>query len=298
MRIVGLLSFWNEPVEAVAACLTTLRDRVGMEALVALDGAYAMFPGATPASPRDRQAAVALACRELGVDCRLVVPTRVWAGEVEKRTALFEFGLAHAEPGDWFFVQDADVVVLEAAADLRERLAATDRPAANVRVRDAAAPANHPAWPKEYDSLRPLFRAQPIHLETNHFTYLGADGEVLWQGGGADEVPGLDLTEHVLLEHRPNVRDRVRQEAKHVYYVDRDEAAIELGDCACGAAATGRVEVGWRRSRDGSVVADRIVDACDRCSRRLRARARRELLRVGVDPATVVVSHRHGRAPE
>jgi hypothetical protein len=299
VRVIGLLSFYDEPAPAIAACLTTLRERLGMEHLVALDGAYAQFRGGRPASPPERQASVALACRELGMTCDVVVPERLWAGEVEKRTALFGLGYLRAEPGDWFVVQDADVVVLEAPTDLRERLAATDRPAANVRVRDAAAPDDHPAWPKHYDTLRPLFRAQRIRLETNHFTYLGERGEVLWAGGDDDlEVPGLDLAEDVLFEHRPNVRDRDRQAAKHEYYVDRDESGIELGRCRCGARATHKLAARWRRTRDGAVVAERLVEACDRCSRRIERQSARELRAIDVDPRGMTISQRHGRPPE
>jgi hypothetical protein len=119
MKLVGLLSFYDEPVPTLLACIASLAEH-GVDELVAVDGAYGLYPGGRARSHPDQHAAIVLACRELGMSCTLHAPRTVWRGnEVEKRTFMFSLAWATARDGDWFWVMDADQVVLETPTDHR-----------------------------------------------------------------------------------------------------------------------------------------------------------------------------------
>jgi hypothetical protein len=109
-RIIALLSWFDEPDAVLGQCLAGLQY-AGVDHVVAVDGRYALFPGEDAVSPAAQQGLIALACRTLGMGCSLHLPTGAWSGEVEKRNFLFDQGLAVAEPGDWFLVVDADIVI-------------------------------------------------------------------------------------------------------------------------------------------------------------------------------------------
>jgi hypothetical protein len=304
VRLHGLLSFYDEPPASLTACIKGLSD-AGVSELVAVDGAYGLYPDGRPASHPNQHAAIVLACRELGMGCTLHVPRKVWAGnEIEKRTFLFRLAYAAAEPGDWFWVMDADQVVQNAPDDLLERLQATEHPAAAVEFLDTVAlRANQANWPPRFE-CRDLFRADDIRVETNHCTYVAGDGRLLWGGNGdvkreyagAPLEPCLDLTRDVLVEHRPDRRPPERQHGKLVYYNRRDEERAERGHCGqCGQQAERLVATKWRMTRLGPVA--KWVEACEPCAERLEAVGRRQLLQLGVDPDTVKVENRNGHAP-
>jgi hypothetical protein len=296
MNLVALLSWFDEPVADLVACIASLRE-AGVDELVALDGRYALYRADSDVSPSDQYAAIVLACRQVGMGCTIHAPREAWAGnEVEKRTFLFALGWSVAKPGDWFWVMDADQVVTKVPEDLKARLAATEMDAAEVQFLDVVAlRANRKDWPPHF-AVRDLFRAQSIHLETNHVTYVTADGRYLWcRDDEHDAEPVLDLTDCVLVEHRPDRRPTERQLAKMNYYADRDASGVERGACRCGQRSAGLVPVNWRWTDIGPVADWR--EACDRCAKRLDKVARRELVAMGVDPASVRVENRNGHAP-
>lgn len=298
MRLILLLSFYDEPVEDLVACITTAAE-AGVTHVVAVDGAYALFPEGKAASPAKQHAAIVLVCRELGVGLTLHVPATVWAGnEVEKRC--FHFRLAHAvsRPGDWFWILDADEVVIRVPEDLKDRLAATEHDAAEVQALDVVAlRAQQKDWPP-YFPVRHMFRAQPITVRTNHITFLADDGRLL-SGYENGEVPledALDLTEDVLIEHRPDRRPLDRLLAKQVYYTDRNVTRAERGTChVCAAAATQLIPMRWRMTEIGPV-AD-WMEACDECAVMADKVNRMVLTDLGIDPESVEIENRNGRAP-
>jgi hypothetical protein len=298
MRIIALLSFYDEPVEDLVSCIHGLAN-AGVDELVALDGAYALYPEGQAASNPNQHAAITLACRQLGIASTVRAPSGVWAGnEVEKRTALFALGWAVAEPGDWFFVMDADQVVTGIPADFRERLEHTERETAEVEFLDIPAlEANQPDWPARF-SVRNLFRAQPIHLERNHITYVTDDGRLLWGWDGDERPlePFLSLKE-VVVEHRPHHRPRDRQQAKMQYYTARDTQKIERGQCRhCSRPSDRLVAVGWRLTEIGPV-AD-WEECCVFHAEQMERRGKNRLKRLGIDPKSIRIENRNGRAPE
>lgn len=295
MRIIGLLNFYEEPVEQIASCLVGL-ERAGVEHVVAVDGAYALYPDGNPSSHPGQHAAIALGCLQLGMGITLHVPRAVWAGnEVEKRTFLFSLGWAVADPGDWFFVMDADQEVMEVPADFKKRLSETEVDVGEVNFLDTVAlRANQINWPSNF-LVRNLFRAQPIHLETNHINYVTDRNVYLWGDGSHDLAPCLDVTD-LLIHHRPDRRPAERQAAKLQYYAKRDEERVERGRCqACNEPAARNVAVRWRMTKIGPV-AD-WMECCEKCARNKERIGRRQLRQLGFDPEKVRIENRNGLAP-
>lgn len=297
MRLIALMAWYDEPISTLLASIASLKV-AGVDHLVAVDGAYALYPDGQAASDPNQQAAIHMACRELGLGCTMHVPAAVWErNEPEKRTALFTHGWAVAQPGDWFLVHDADTAVVEAPGDLKDRLAGSEMQVATVNVHDMVAARIKQRDLPEYFEYCGLFRAQPIIVGPHHAQYRAADGQYLWVGNGDQSpVPALDLTGEVVIEHRPDHRPHERQVRKMGYYRNRDEARVERGDCgSCDGQSVRLVPTNWRWTRLGPV-AD-WAEACESCATRLEKRSSYELFQMGVDPASVKLENRNGRAP-
>jgi hypothetical protein len=297
MRVIALVSFYDEPPANLIAALASLKE-AGVDEVVAVDGAYALYPNGTASSHVNQHAAIDLTCRELGMGCTLYVPSRTWQGnEIEKRTFLFRLSLSVADEGDWFWVFDADQVVKDVPADYKARLEATEHDVAELEVFDTvAARAKQPDWPERF-VMRSFFKAQKIRVVTNHITYMAEDGRLLW-GYVTDEkplAPALDLTD-LVVEHRPDARPHERQVAKLGYYAERDNAKVERDKCSrCGDQAVQLVATKWRWSDLGPVA--EWAEACEPCAKRLEKVGRMELTRMGVNPDGVSIENRNGRIP-
>jgi hypothetical protein len=298
VKLIGLLSWFDEPVSSLVTCLRALAH-AGTDHVVALDGRYALYPADHDVSHPNEYAAILLACRELGMGCTIHQPAGPFeGGEVEKRTMLFELGWTVAEAGDWFWVQDADQWTTSVPGDLKDRLAATDLDAAEVDMLDVEAlRANVANWPAHF-AMRSLFRAQPIRVEGNHVNYVTADGRHLWGRDGDGRVENaLDLASCVHVEHHPQERDNARLHAKLVYYGERDAAGVERGSCElCGVAAVSLEPVRWRITEIGPV-AD-WMECCGEHAEAVSAVNDVELRKLGIDPASVVAGSLNGRAPD
>lgn len=217
MRVIGLLSWYEEPASWLAGCVASAA--MLCDHLVAVDGPYAAFPGATntPASGGEQPEIIAHTAAGAGMGCTIHVPRRPWlGGEVEKRDFMFRLGMTFAEPGeDWFLRIDADEVLTEVPPDTRGRLATTDRDVAEVTL-----------WERgeveKRDTLRVLFRALPgIGVQQAHYlvTAPGEDRTRILCGDPERHraESAVDLWD-VRLEHRSNQRSQVRQALKGQYY--------------------------------------------------------------------------------
>jgi hypothetical protein len=297
MRLHGLLCWYDEPVENLVACVTSLHE-AGVDHVVAVDGRFAQYGPDLPANSHPNQhAAIVLACLELGMACTLYAPAEPFASEPAKRTALFALAASVADDGDWFWVQDADMVVTRWPDDLKQRLAATDRVTAEVEVLDVVAQrAERLDWPARF-AFRGLYRAQRITVGPSHCTYVGEDGVPLWNGAGMKaEAEALDLTAVVEVEHRPDRRPHERQAAKMQHYAVRDASGIERGSCAhCDRKAVRFVASQWKRSRIGPI--SKWVEVCEDCAQRLEKVSRVRLRQMGVDPDSARIENRNGRIP-
>lgn len=306
--LIGLVSFYDEPADVLSECIRAMAETGGIDHLVIIDGAYATFPDAKPASPVDQHAAIMVACRRAGIGLTFDVPARAWEGnEVEKRTYLFALGNGVAKPGDWFWVQDADQIVRE-APDLKARLAETEHDVAALTLHDtviARTPVEQRPRGSEPDFLlRCLFRAQPITVRRNHYTYVTGDGRVLWGGQGSknEMEPALDMPD-IIVDHFPDRRPPERQHGKHVYYTTRDSTGVELGDCMlCRTPrqAVKKVPAELRLVRLGGerVAAGTWVEVCPYHVRKQEDRNRRDLKRLGLNADRGEFQNRNGRLPD
>jgi hypothetical protein len=277
MKLIGLISFYDEPRDTLLSCLASLAH-CGIEHVVAVDGAYALYPGGTAESPAEQQAAIVMACRDLGMGVTLHVPRAVWAGnEPQKRSFLFYLGLVHADPGDWFMVMDADQTIVRIPDNFMDRLRTADEEVATVTFHDEDA----------LYTRRILFAAQPIYVRGNHWTYVTMDDRFLWADQAIEQEPSLNLTDFVVL-HRPRRRPDERLMAKKDYYDVRDESGAELFQCReCeNGRATKRMPKNWHRQK--ALIRADWTEACDECAEKLERANHIRLRMLGLNPDRVV----------
>lgn len=293
MRIHALLSWYREDPAWLDRAIRAL-SRVGADHVIAVDGAYALFPRGRNRSGIAEHEAITRAAYAIHAGLTIHVPTTTWAGnEIEKRTFMFQLADHLADPGDWLLVLDADEIITHAPSDLRARLQTSVFDVAQVTFSEA----NHTGRRREYP-IPILFRAGlGIRCETNHYTYVTSDGRKLWGNGTTDRLePRLDLADTFKLDHLTEYRHQDRRDDAKRYYNDRDQAGIEAGDCGlCGKPATVQVPYEWREA-DGGYAAN-WINACDEHGAELQAATRAFLSSKGLDPDNVITEHRVGPAP-
>lgn len=240
-RVCALLSWYDESplwLAATVASLAGLADH-----LVAVDGAYALFPGGEARSPVEQHEAIVEAAAAARLGLTLHVPTERWAGnEVEKRNATVELARQVADEDWWLFVIDADMVVAhaegvrQALAEAPEDVAAyelvtRDDPHRNETV---AKYARESLWQKQSrQPLRGIYRALPhLRFEGAHYVVRadcpGEPARYLW---GREDLhalaPAADVRLELRVEHRSHLRDRERADQARGYYRVRDELGFE-----------------------------------------------------------------------
>lgn len=237
-RIFGQLSFFDESPLWLGATITSLAPHI--DHLIAVDGAYALYPDGQAQSRSDQACAIVETCQAAGLGLTLHRPQTVWYGnEVEKRNHMFRLAELEATPEDWYWVIDADCVIYRCPADLHDQLANTDLNVAEVTIWERGDPYRNPArlqyestvaLPADfYYKMRMLFRALPgIHCDTAHYMYRTADGHRLWGYPGTELEEALDLSNGLVqVEHRTHYRPLQRHENQDTYYKRREQAGIE-----------------------------------------------------------------------
>jgi hypothetical protein len=221
VKVIGLLSWYEEPASWLAECVASMAGLC--DHLVAVDGPYARFPGATrkPSSGSEQADTIARTSAGAGIGCTIHVARQPWWGnEVEKRSFMFDLAMVIAEPGvDWLVRIDADEVFTTVPPDTRTLLAKSDRDVAEVTM-----------WERGTDDgqdsqfpLRVAFRALPdIRIQQAHYvvTVPGPDGATRVLVGN-DSVHQAELAEplwDVRLEHRTRQRSAMRRALKDQYY--------------------------------------------------------------------------------
>jgi len=209
MRVVGLLSWYEEPASwlaATVAALARLCDHV-----IAVDGPYAQFPGALrkPASGSEQADVIAHTAAGAGIGCTVHTPRSPWwGGEVEKRDWMFRAAELVTTESDWLLVVDADEVLTDVPPDTKRLLAASANDVAEVRI-----------WDRDGSEVldRRLLRAQRgIRVEGAHYVWTSPQG-VLRGNTTQDLAPAEPLWD-VRMEHRYRHRNEDRQAAKRSYY--------------------------------------------------------------------------------
>lgn len=239
MRLIGLLNWYDEPCSALVTTIIGLR-KASVDHVVAVDGAYLLFPEGTASSTPDQAATIHATCTELGMGCTIHTPQTTWAGnEVEKRTRMFQIANSISESGDWWLSCDADMIVTQAPEDLKAQLKQTYLEAGNCTIAEpqnpdvAAAQKNQFAWAKTgHYPIRLLFKAQDLHCHIKHCAYRTADGRYLWapQEAGQQE-PALEVPD-LIVEHRDQQRTTYRKDQKTLYYQRRERFGVERSEVA------------------------------------------------------------------
>jgi hypothetical protein len=287
MKIIALVNWYDERDDWLDAAIRSL-TKAQVDHVVAVDGAYALFPDAQPQSPPSNAETIQRTCDELGIGCTIHTRDTVWEGnEIEKRTFLFRAADEVAKPNvDWFLVWDADQR-FGRCNNLKPRLAQTHLDAADLWVIE-------PIDPREKDKIqyhpgttiakpqampvRLMYRAIPgIYCDRNHYTYRTPDGRRLWGNPiMGDLEPGLELFDvHVL--HKTKQREVRRNGQAIRYYNTRDNQRVEDSECYfCGGNAEGKnIAYNWEwlkvehpdpRLPYGWSVSSSLVPACRDCT--------------------------------
>lgn len=237
MIVTAALSWYDEPVDLLDACvrgLAGVADRI-----VAVDGAYRRYPGATPTSPHEQADAIRAAAEAVGIEHDIHVVDNLWAGQVEKRSYLLK---AASVGSDWILIVDADHIV---HADGPAARAELERCGPNVDVvsvsfftpdnkeRDliASAATNwHADMAGSRVDLAHFFRALPdMHVERFHWWYRATkNGEPvwLWYGEGLHEGETVLMPRKMRatyeIEHRCLLRDERHILANRAFCNDRE----------------------------------------------------------------------------
>jgi len=231
VKLIACLSWFDEPAHFLTELIESIATS-GVGHLVALDGAYALYPDGEGSSGNEQHQAVLDACATTGIALTLHVPAEPWAGnETEKRTALFALGHALAEPyEDWLVIADGDEVW---PGNLRSTLEESLRRASPLdRSLDVAQVTLYEGQPENpYNRLpiRKLFRADPTGIKVvhAHYIYQTGDGRYLWAPHRpTDEQPAIQLHQ-VMVRHRPGERSKPRLKARARYYDDRAQTQTE-----------------------------------------------------------------------
>ena len=256
MKLVAVLIWYDEDPQLLYETVTRL-GQIPVDALVAVDGARDLYPGATGSSPSSNHAAIADAARTIGVTATIHSPARPWegSGEVNQRTFALRLAEALTEPDDWFLVVDADHILERVDASFRGRLEASDKEVATYalvqRAREVAElsplereviAAHADEWPgtvdaPEIEPLRMLYRARRgLRYGPLHWELTGPKGK-LWGLGTDALLPAEDLTELLVFEHAWDHRTEDRLRAALEYYDRRDEAGLENPEVLAAARA-------------------------------------------------------------
>jgi hypothetical protein len=232
VKVLALLSWYDEPSPWLAAVVSSCAPFC--DGIVAVDGAYWLFPESDPRSSPVQAQTVFETATACGLSCTIHSPSEHFYGnEVEKRTLLFR--LAEPLGADWYFVIDGDEVVVAHPADLREKLEATDKDAGLVTLHESL---DHLGPTASFEPFagkvrghphRAFFRALPnLRVEGAHYRYLAErDGETvcLWGQGESACEPARFLG--VRVEHRQRMRSLARRQQAERYYELRDRLGVE-----------------------------------------------------------------------
>jgi hypothetical protein len=215
VKLIALLSFFDERPDWLSATVASVAKCC--DHVVAVDGAYSMFPQARPHCGDVQMGAVVATAQQLGLGVSYYAPQRPWNGEVEKRNHLFRLGNVIAEPEvDWFMIIDADMLVETVPSNLNAVLSETLDDVGTYWIREdfEGGSGRYPA--------RFLFRAGPdLQVTRTHFGYRRGD-TYLWETGG---LPACQTD--LVLEHRRFARHPDRGARADEYYRRRDVYGIE-----------------------------------------------------------------------
>ncbi len=240
MKIVGLLSWYDESPGWLGTAVAGFA-RV-CDTIVALDGAYALYPGARACSHPNQAETIMQAAEASGAGCIIHRPNEVWRdNELGKRNQLLRLaGSLDLTTDDWLIVFDADCHILRISPDnIRAKLAATDLPIATYtyldgkdflsdpKIRDQVR--DHEIDTEWTGRTRDVFRWDPtLRVGLQHWLYSAErDGERVWIRGPESQDEACQLDRDLVIYHRTADRAKVRRDAQAYYYKLREQHGVE-----------------------------------------------------------------------
>lgn len=232
MRIHGLLSFYDESPNWLSTTVTGFSRFC--DSIIAVDGAYALYPGGKPRSHPLEVEAIVGAAEASNVGCIVYQPSETWRGnEVQKRSTLLDLAGVIATDGDWLCVFDADYQIRECNPEvLRAELEHTAHDVASYALYDGI---DEPraVWTTE---TRDIYRWHPgIRIGPTHASY--SLGERWFRGPppGAEMEEALELSKQTLtVYHRQSERSEARKTPKAKYHKLVDQLGIETEELVHG----------------------------------------------------------------
>lgn len=224
MRLIGLLSFYDEDPELLRRSITGVAE-CGVTDLIALDGPYALYPhGGRYRSSSECLTAIVETAENSGAAWSITQTTYAWEGdEVGKRQEMMRLALGIADSSDWLLVFDADHIW--SGEDMRPYLYNALEDFASVSFAEVFQPDSTPIWA----TVRPLMRARgDLHMGTNHYTYVTDDGFSTLLDRPLSTMPALNLNGVARVVHLVHQRDHKKRAKQADYYRKRDTLRIEL----------------------------------------------------------------------
>jgi hypothetical protein len=232
MRVWHLLNWFDEPPSWLSACVASASKLC--QGVIAVDGAYAMYPGALrrPTSGPEQAEAIVHTAQALAMSVTVHVPqTPWWGNETAKRTRMFELGAAVATEGDWYLIMDADEVLSDVPQDTPAKLGAISADVAEVTMWERDSENPDIVAPVSQHAIRRLYRVMPeMECGPAHHVISGIrDGQRVWlsDAGGNHPLEEASAFWDVRMEHRNVFRDPERIRTKQTYYRMREEQGIE-----------------------------------------------------------------------
>lgn len=238
MKIVGVLSWYDESPHWLSTAIAGMARLC--DAIVAVDGAYGLYPSARPRSHPQQAEAIVHTAEAMGRGVLLYQPDTVWLGnEVEKRNKSLQ--LAGTLDPDWVVIFDADYHVLTMNEDsVRLSLEHTDLDVATYTILDGKdLLANEAlarfATERHADTewtirTRDIYRwDDSLEIGPKHYYYsvTGKHERVWLRGPDGHEADALNLDADLVVYHRTQDRAQVRQAAAKEYYDRRVRFDIE-----------------------------------------------------------------------
>lgn len=225
MHLIGLLAWYEEKPEHLARTVSSLA-RIGATHVVAIDGAYMLYPDARPHSRPGQAEIITSTAQGAGLGVTIVLPTQTWLTQADKRTALFDYArlVGDNAGNDWGLVIDADEYVAT-DFDLKGFLSEQTRDVCEVRTELDEGDSNY---------TRRLFRITPtLRVEGSHDTYVDNTlGSVRYlkapNRSNYDLVPSVDTRgDIVTVIHERASRSHGRNRSRQDYYDNRAVSPLE-----------------------------------------------------------------------
>lgn len=247
MRLIAVLCFYEESPTWLAALVASLA-KAQVDHLIAVDGTYALWPGANakPFSGPEQIETIIQTCRGLGIGVTTYTPSKPFPGnEVEKRNLSIQLALLEGEfYEDWMMIIDSDEVIDWAAHDFKQQLVDTDLNVASYYLFEredrhftemlTRTGVFFDMSDPGHNSIRAIQRLLPgLRIEGAHHVFChgyGAEKSYLWGRGDKhrDQEPYLDLDQFIRVEHRHYLRGVARTQAAKTYYDLRDAVGAEV----------------------------------------------------------------------